>query len=134
MNLPEFRLESYFGIWEFKARYNLAASDAQTVRLPKLLAMATEADRERWEHLSLGYIPTEGTPELREAIAQTYDGVEAADVLCFAGAEEGLYCAMHALLEAGDHAVVLVPNYQSMESVPRSICSVTGIALHERDG
>src|SRR5579872_413040 len=134
MNLPEFRLESYFGIWEFKARHNLAASDAQTMPLPELLASATEADRERWEHLSLGYIPTEGTSELREVIAQTYDGIEAADVLCFAGAEEGLYCAMHALLDAGDHAVVLVPNYQSMESVPRSICEVSGVALDPQRG
>jgi aspartate/methionine/tyrosine aminotransferase len=37
---------------------------------------------------------------------------------------------MHALLEPADHAVVLVPNYQSMESVPRSICAVSGVALH----
>lgn len=133
MELPEFRLESYFGIWEFKARYHLTASDAQTLPMNDLLAMADEADRDRWQRLALGYIPTEGTPELREAIAATYDSIEPADVLAFAGAEEGLYCAMHALLTASDHAIVLVPNYQSMESVPRSICSVTGIALHEPD-
>lgn len=134
MTLPEFRLESYFGIWEFKARYHLTASDAQTLPMNDLLALADDADRDRWERLSLGYIPTEGTPELRAAIAATYDSMEPEDVLAFAGAEEGLYCAMHALLTASDHAVVLVPNYQSMESVPRSICSVTGIALREQDG
>jgi len=33
------------------------------------------------------------------------------------------------LLGPADHAVVLVPNYQSMESIPRSICQVTGVAL-----
>lgn len=128
--LPEFRLESYFGIWEFKARYHLTASDAQTLPLADLLAMADDADRRRWESLSFGYIPSEGTRELREAIAQTYDTVQPDDVVAFAGAQEGLYCAMHALLTSADHAVVLVPNYQSMESVPRSICAVSGIALH----
>jgi aspartate/methionine/tyrosine aminotransferase len=81
--------------------------------------------------LRLRYIETRGTPELRAAIASTYDALDADDVLCFAGAEEGLYCAMHALLSPGDHAIVLVPNYQSAESIPRSICDVTGIALHE---
>ena len=132
--LPEFRLESFFGIWEFKARFHLTASDAETLALPELLALADDADLERWEHLRLGYIPTRGTAELREAIAQTYESIEAQDVLCFAGAEEGLYCAMHALLEAGDHAIVLVPNYQSMESVPRSLCEVSGVALKAENG
>jgi aspartate/methionine/tyrosine aminotransferase len=134
MMLPEFRLESYFGVWEFKARYHLTASDAETLAINDLLAMADDEDRRRWEELRLGYIPTEGTPELRRAIADTYETVEPEDVLAFAGAEEGLYCAMHALLTPQDHAIVLVPNYQSVESVPRSICEVSGIALHERDG
>jgi aspartate/methionine/tyrosine aminotransferase len=130
-SLPQFRLESYFGIWEFKARYHLTASDAETMAVSELLALADERDRERWERLRLRYIETRGTPELRAAIASTYDALDADDVLCFAGAEEGLYCAMHALLSPGDHAIVLVPNYQSAESIPRSICDVTGIALHE---
>ncbi len=123
MFLPEFRLEAYFGVWEFKARYHLTASDAQTLPLADLIAMADGEDRRRWEELRLSYIPTEGTAELRSAIAQTYDRIEPDDVLSFTGAEEGLYCAMQALLGPGDHAVVLVPNYQSMESVPRSICA-----------
>jgi aspartate/methionine/tyrosine aminotransferase len=134
MSLPEFRLEAYFGVWEFKARYHLTASDAQTLPLSELLGMADPDDQKRWNELCLNYIPSEGTPELRAAIAQTYARIESDDVLCFAGAEEGLYCAMHALLSADDHAIVLVPNYQSMESVPRSICDVSGVALRRRDG
>lgn len=130
MRLPEFRLESYFGKWEFKARYHLTASDAQTLSLAELLAMADGEDRERWERMELGYIQSEGTPQLRRAIADTYDAIDPDDVLAFAGAEEGLYCAMHALLTPQDHAIVLVPNYQSVESVPCTICEVTGIALH----
>ena len=129
MILPEFRLESFFSVWEFRARHHLTASDAQTLTCTELLALADPFDRERWDALRLSYIPTEGTPALREAISQTYERIEPQDVLCFAGAEEGLYCAMHAILSPGDHAVVLVPNYQSMESVPRSICEVSGVAL-----
>jgi aspartate/methionine/tyrosine aminotransferase len=132
--LPEFRLESYFGIWEFKARYHLTASDAETMEVQELLALADDGDRERWEGLRLGYIQTRGTPELRDAIASTYDAISAEDVLCFAGAEEGIYCAMHALLSADDHAIVLVPNYQSAESIPGFLCEVSGIPLHaDRD-
>ena len=36
--LPDFRLETYFSRWEFKAKYHLTASDAQTMSLSELLA------------------------------------------------------------------------------------------------
>ena len=36
---------------------------------------------------------------------------------------------MRVLLSAGDHAIVVVPNYQAAETVPLDICDVTGVAL-----
>jgi len=131
--LPDFRLETYFSRWEFRARYNLAASDAQSMTLSALLELAEPADRVAFESLSLGYTQTYGEPALRDAIAATYEQRQAADVLCFAGAEEGVYVAMRVLLEPGDHAIVVTPNYQSAETVPAAICAVTGIALDPDD-
>lgn len=131
--LAQFRLEAFFATWEFKARYHLTASDAETMEVAELLGLADPSDRERWETLRLGYIETRGTLELRAAIAQTYERIDAADILCFAGAEEGLYCAMRALLTPGDHAIILVPNYQAIESVPESICDVTGVAMRSEN-
>lgn len=127
--LPDFRLEAYFSRWEFTAEYNLAASDAETVPMRELLALADEEDRRAWEELRLGYTQTYGDPALRAAIAGTYERLDAADVLCFAGAEEAILLVMQVLLSAGDHAVVITPNYQSAETVPLSICEVTGVAL-----
>jgi aspartate/methionine/tyrosine aminotransferase len=135
--LPDFRLETYFSRWEFAARYHLTASDAQTLPLAELLELADDDVRRRWDTLELGYTTTYGLPALREEIAATYEHVAADDVLCFAGAEEGLYLAMQVLLEPGDHAVVVTPNYQAAETVPLSICgpgNVTGVALREDDG
>lgn len=131
--LPDFRLESWFSRWEFAARYHLTASDAQSMSLAQLLALAEPADREAFEALHLGYTQTYGAPALREAIASTYQQREAADILCFAGAEEGIYIAMRVLLEPGDHAIVVTPNYQAAETIPLSICEVTGIALNPDD-
>jgi aspartate/methionine/tyrosine aminotransferase len=127
--LPDFRLETFFSEWEFTARYHLCASDVQSLSLRELLELAEPAEREAWDGLHLGYTQTFGAPRLREAIAATYDRVQAGDVLCFAGAEEGIYTAMHALLEPDDHAVVVIPNYQSLETVPLGISEVTGVAL-----
>lgn len=132
--LPDFRLEVHFSKWEFTATHNLAASDCESIPMRELLAMADDGDRAAWHDLRLGYTETMGAPGLREAIAATYDRVDPADVICFTGAQEAIFCAMHALLEPGDHAVVLVPNYQSLEEVPLSICEVSGIALQEENG
>lgn len=130
----DFSLEVYFSQWEFNARYNLAGSDIQSMALAELLAMANPDELRAWEALSLGYTETYGAPALREAIAETYSACKPENVLCFAGAEEGIYCAMHALLRPQDHAIVCYPNYQSAESIPLSICEVSGWRLApERD-
>jgi aspartate/methionine/tyrosine aminotransferase len=131
--LPPFRLERYFSKWEFTAAHHLTASDAESFSLPDLLAMATPQDREAFETLWLGYTPTWGGADLREAIAQTYEHRSAQDVLCFTGAEEGIYAALTTLLEPEDHAVVITPTYQALEEIPASICAVSTVALDPDD-
>ena len=131
--LPDFKLETYLGKWEFAARYHMTASDMQSLTIKELLALASPEDRAAFENMPLTYIETYGTPPLRAAIAGTYAGLQSEDVLCFAGAEEGLFCAMHAILGKDDHAVVVTPNYQSAEEIPLSICAVTGVALRADD-
>ena len=132
--LPDFRLETYFSRWEFNARFNLAASDAESMAVTELLELADDTGRRAWNELRLGYTETFGAPLLRQEIARTYDHVTPDDVLCFAGAEEGIFCAMNAVLEPDDHAIVVVPNYQSLEELPRSLCAVTGVPLDADNG
>jgi aspartate/methionine/tyrosine aminotransferase len=127
--LRPFALEVFFGKWEFTAWHHLCASDMQSMTLAELLAMADSGDRAAWDSLYLGYTETWGTPSLRETLAGTYDGVGASEILTFVGAQEGIFAAMHALLSPDDHAITIIPNYQSVESVPLSICETTGVAL-----
>jgi aspartate/methionine/tyrosine aminotransferase len=127
--LRAFELEVFFSKWEFTARHHLCASDMQSMTLTELLALADDADRKAWDSLYLGYTETWGGQGLREVIAATYERVAASDVLTFVGAQEAIFAAMHALLRPADHAIVVIPNYQSVESVPVSICDTTGVAL-----
>ena len=127
--LPDFRLETFLAKWEFTARYHLTASDAESLSLADLLALAGPRDLEAFERLWLGYSPPVGTEELRTAIASTYESVTNSQVLTFAGGGEAIYVAMHALLEYGDHAIVVTPTYQSLETLALSLCAVTGVAL-----
>src|SRR3954467_4159797 len=131
--LPDFKLETYLAKWEFGARYHMTASDMESMSVSELLTLAEPEDRTAFDTMRLGYIETTGTPALRAAIAGTYTGLAPEDVLAFAGAEEGIFCAMHALLDADSHAVVVTPNYQSSEALPLSICATTGVALRETE-
>ncbi len=127
--LPDFRLETHFSKWEFKARYHMTASDAEAMSMRDLLAMATPEEREAFEGLWLGYTETFGAPDLREAIAATYAAQSASDILCFAGASEGIFAANQVILEPDSHAIVVTPNYQSHETLPVAICEATGVPL-----
>ncbi len=133
--LPDFRLEVYMGEWEFAARHHLTASDAQTLTIGELLALAGEEQREAFENLPLSYTPTWGGPDLLNAVAGTYERLEPEHVLTFAGAEEALFWALQELLGPEDHAIVTVPNYQSMESVALATGADTqALVLREQEG
>lgn len=129
-NLPLFRLEDYLATREFKAPYMLCASDVETHSMQEILAMADDECHGLWNNLSLGYTEPYGMPALLNEIPNLYGStVSQENILTFAGAEEGIYCACHALLEPGDHAIVVTPCYQSLESIPASLCSVSSVEL-----
>lgn len=127
--MRDFELETWFSKWEFSARYHMTASDIESMSISELLSMGSAEDREAFEKLWLGYTETCGLSELREEIAGTYDSALPDDILCFAGAEEGIYIAMRVLLDSRDHAIITVPNYQAAETLPLDICEVSGVPL-----
>jgi len=125
--LPDFALEVHLGRWELAARHHLTASDAETLTVAEALG---PEGLEELARLPLGYTPTWGSDALREAIAATYEAVAPEDVLVFAGAEEAMFWALQELVGEGGHAVVTVPNYQSMESVTLATgADVSGLPL-----
>jgi aspartate/methionine/tyrosine aminotransferase len=121
MQIADFELERYFARWEFSARHLLCASDVESWELQQLLAVADESSRSLWQELRLGYTESTGHPLLRAEIAAMYESVAPDETLTFTGAEEAIFLVMHALLEAGDHAVVAWPAYQSLFEVARSV-------------
>lgn len=127
--MRNFALETFFSKWEFSAKHHMTASDAQSMSIAELLELA-EKPANSLADLSLGYTETWGAPSLRDAIANTYDNISADNIVCFAGAEEGVYAAMRVLLNKNDHAIVVVPNYQAAETLPLEICAVTGVKLN----
>lgn len=131
--MRDFELEKFFSKWEFTARHHMTASDMESMSVADLLALAGEDQQVSLDDLWLGYTETWGAPDLRAKIAETYDTLAAENILCLAGAGEGIYAAMRVLLSHHDHMIVLVPNYQSAETVPLEICQVSGVPLREEN-
>ena len=120
MSIRPFALERYFAEHEFTAELLLCSSDVEAYGMRELLAMADEETRALWDGLGLGYTETAGHPLLRAEIAALYPGLQADDVLVFAGAQEAIFAFAQATLGADDHAVVVTPAYQSLHEVARA--------------
>ena len=110
-------LSTYLSRLHDRTEHHLSASECETIGVGALLAMADADDAARWDTLSLGYTDPVGAPWLRAAAAAGYDTLGEDEIVCFAGAQEALYATMHALLAPGDHAIVVLPSYQSIETL-----------------
>jgi len=134
MKLPPFELEHYLAKREFRAPYVFCSSDLETLSLTELLAFAEAEALGLWNNLKLQYTEVQGLPRLREEIARLISSsFNPENVLTFSGAEEGIFCMAHSLLEREDHVIVLTPCYQSLQSIPESICEVTTVPLSMED-
>ena len=120
MKVNDFKLECYFGLYEFTAPYLLTQSDCESMTTEELLAMEPGA-KEGYLNLRLGYTETWGDPELRELIAGLYKNMKPENVLVFHGAQEAIFAYMNIVLNPGDHMIVMYPNYQSAYEVANSI-------------
>jgi len=132
--IPVFALEHYLLQHEHKAEFSLCNSGLDSLTLTELLAGADEETRLVWEQQNLGYSEPQGHPLLREEIASLYDNLAWESVNTFAGASEAIFVGAQALLSADDHAIVITPCYQSLKSIPESICPITTVSLQPLDG
>jgi aspartate/methionine/tyrosine aminotransferase len=119
MQIKPFRIEQFFGKYEFSAKYLLSSSDAESRTIQNLLDLEPGA-RERFLQHWCGYTESPGAPWLREAIAAIYTQIKSDDVHVVAAAEEGIFVLYHALVGPGDHVIVETPCYESGLEVARS--------------
>lgn len=128
-------LERFYARWEFAVRHNLSASDPEPLALRELLDLADTAATAAWEDLRLGYVEPDGNPELRAAIAEQYEDARDSDVTVTVGAQEAIYLVMRALVDPGDHVVVIGPGYQLLYEAPRVFgADVTIVPLEPGNG
>jgi aspartate/methionine/tyrosine aminotransferase len=126
MKYETFVMERTQSIWEHKVEINLSESGVTPLTLGELLEGRDILDTK------LSYPPTKGTEELREHIADMYAGADAENVVVTSGTAEANYIAVLGLLEPGDEAVVMMPNYMQVIGLARSI-GATAKSLNLRE-
>ncbi len=116
MAIAPFRIERYYGLYEFTTPLNLSASDCESLTVGALLDLSGTPFSDL-ASLHLGYTESQGHPALREAIAAMYEEAEADDVVVTNAPEEAIFILIETFLEAGDRVVVQAPCYQSLRQL-----------------
>jgi len=119
MDVKPFRIERFYARYEFTTRYMLSSSDCESRTIGDLLELEPDAHA-RLLGTWCGYTESPGAPELRDAIAALYEGIDPDEVIVVSCAEEGIFLLYHVLLSPGDHAIVETPCYESGLELARS--------------
>ncbi len=108
MRIDKFRMERMQCTYENEVDYNLSESGVLPLKIEELLGPEQLKDLASY---SLKYAPANGSPELRENIAQWYPGATADHVTVVNGGAEANYMVLWSLLEKTGRAAVMLPNY-----------------------
>ncbi len=109
MRIDRFQLERAQSVHENTVDFNLSESGVQALSIQDLLS--TDAQRSSFLELGLKYAQSNGSAELREHIAAFYPGATPDNVLVSTGTSEANHTALLGLLEPGDRAAIMIPNY-----------------------
>ena len=130
MKLQLFEMERWQSTWENRVDYNLSESGVHPLRVNELL------DGAGAEFLSqpLEYTQSNGTDELRKAIAAIYPGAEPDNLLVTNGSSEANFLSTWSILERGAEVVVMLPNYMQIWGLAKTFqAKVKSFRLRERD-
>lgn len=120
-------------------KHRFYASSSEPLRHKDLIAAAERngdhALVQAYHDHSLGYADNGGTRDLREEIAQLYGtNISADNIVVFPGAQTGMTLTAQALLNKGDHAIIITPSYQSLEEgAMLAGCEISRVALSPDD-
>lgn len=134
MTFVPFELERWQSAWENRVRINLSESGVHPLSIRELLALSG-GDAEQLEGLRLGYSQSNGTDELRAAIAGLYPGASPDQVLVTVGSAEANFVSCWALISPGDRVTIQTPAYLQTWGLAHNFgARVSTLPLHEELG
>jgi hypothetical protein len=122
MKLEPFAMERLQSSYEHEVDFNLSESGVHPLTLAELIP--DPASRAALLAESLRYTQTNGTRPLRQSIAALYPGATADHVQVTNGGAEANYITTWNLIEPGDEAVMMVPNFMQVWGLARAFGAI----------
>ncbi len=119
MRLEPFAMERLQSVWEHRVAWNLSESGVEPLRLEELAD--TDAARAALLSQELSYTQTNGTVDLRAAIAALYPGATPEHVEVTNGGSEANCITLLHLIEPGDRVLLMAPNYMQLHGLARAL-------------
>jgi len=113
MKISQFNMERWQSTWENRVRFNLSESGVHPMTPGELFELAG-VDPHHLLDQRLVYNQSNGTDELRQAIATIYPGATYENVLVSNGGSEANYVTTWKILDADDVVLMETPNYMQM--------------------
>ena len=114
MRIPPFELERFQSVHEHQVEINLTESGVEPLEVGELLGPDAI---EGLLGQPLAYTQSNGTPELRAAVATTLPGATEEHVVVANGGAEANFVACWRLIDPGDEVVVMQPNYGQVQGL-----------------
>ncbi|EEV55731.1 aminotransferase [Enterococcus faecium] len=137
MEIANFGVEEWLNKWEKKAVYDIAQSSIEALTLDELVGLdgtnvSEFFEKRKNEPLDYGWI--EGSDAFKQEVASLYQTVDPENILQTNGATGANLLALYALVEAGDHVVSMLPTYQQLYDIPKSLgATVDFVHLKEEE-
>lgn len=115
-----FMLEREMSLWENQVEYNLSESGVHPLTFLELFS-GDEHMIEKILSSELNYPQTNGTIDLRKAIARLYPGANLENVIVTSGAAQANFTTLLTLLDPGDELLVMHPNYMQIWGAAKNL-------------
>jgi len=121
MKVDPFLVEKFLNAYEQGVEVNIAETCVDPFTLGGFLSfMERENFFEELEGLQLTYGFIEGSPDLRQGIANLYDDMKRENILVAGGSIGANFIVFYSLVEPGDTVISIFPAYQQLYSVAKS--------------
>jgi len=122
MKVDPFLVERFMNTYEHEVELNLAETCVDPFTLGEFLALVGREDFfEELKETQLTYGFIEGSPGLRQGLANLYDHMKPENILVAGGAIGGNFLVFYSLVEPGDTVISVFPAYQQLYSVAKSL-------------
>ncbi len=138
MEIKAFGVEEWMNIYEDDARYNIAETCVDSLKVGELLDIAGTGDEflKKLADTKLTYGAIQGSAELRQEVTELYHTKKTINnVIITNGGIAANFLAIFSLVAPGDEVVALYPTYQQLYSLPEAFgAKVRRLRLEPEDG